>query len=82
VRATAPAGGSLELDWDRDFAPALGVWLAYGGWPVEGEPVEQVALEPTTSQDDHLEAALEQGRAVMLEPGQEHSWWVTMRLTA
>jgi galactose mutarotase-like enzyme len=82
VRARAAAGGSLEFDWDRDFAPALGVWLSYGGWPPEGHPAEQVALEPTTSPDDHLEAALEHGRAVTLEPGQTGRWWVTIGLAA
>ena len=78
VSAVAPDGARLTFDWDRSFAPALGIWLAYGGWPVGEEPVEQVALEPTTSGDDHLAGALEQERARWLAPGEIARWWVRM----
>ena len=82
IRAVAPDGARLEFDWDREFAPVLGVWLAYGGWPLEGEPFEQVALEPTTSSHDHLQSALADDRARTLPPGGTMGWWVRMSLTA
>ena len=80
VRATAPDGASLEVDWDREVVPALGVWLSYGGWPPGGPPREQVALEPTTSPDDDLQSALTAGRARVVDPGQRLDWWVRLRM--
>jgi galactose mutarotase-like enzyme len=79
IRAVARDGARLDFDWDREFAPVLGIWLAYGGWPPEGQPYEQVALEPTTSTDDHLAGAMAAGRERVLEPGGRFSWWVRMR---
>ena len=81
VRAIAPDGAALELDWDRSVAPVIGVWLSYGGWQTDGVPFEQVALEPTTSADDHLQGALEHERAVSLPAGGRLGWWVRMRLS-
>ena len=81
VRAVAPDGARLDLDWDRDFAPALRVWLSYGGWPAEGERREQVALEPCTSEHDDLERAMQAGHQRTLAPGDELRWWVRFRLS-
>jgi len=81
IRAVAPDGARLDFDWDRAFAPVLGIWLAHGGWPPESDAYEQVALEPTTSTDDHLAAALRNDRARTLEPGARMSWWVRLRLS-
>jgi galactose mutarotase-like enzyme len=81
VRAVAPDGARLDIDWDRAFAPVLGVWLSYGGWPPGREPWEQVALEPTTSTDDHLAGALEHDRAAVLPGGGRLGWWVRLRLS-
>jgi hypothetical protein len=77
---TTPDGASLTIDWDRTTAPALRVWLAYGAWPLDGPPVEQVALEPTTSEDDDLGAALAGGRARRLAPGETTTWWMSLRM--
>ena len=74
VAAVAPDGARLSLDWERDFAPVLGIWLAYGGWPVDGDPCEQVALEPTTSAHDDLAAARADGRERVLAPGAKVTW--------
>ena len=81
VRAVAPDGARLDLEWDREFAPLLRVWLGHGGWPVGGPANNQVALEPVTSADDDLLGALEHGRAHTLSPRGESRWWVRMRLT-
>jgi hypothetical protein len=81
VAAVAPDGARLTIDWDRDFAPALGVWLSYGGWPPGGPPVEQVALEPTTSAHDDLAAARTEGRERVLGPGARLAWWVSLRVS-
>ncbi len=60
---------ACELEWDRDFAPALRVWLSYGGWPPGGPASEQVALEPCTSMHDDLAGAMAAGQERILEPG-------------
>ena len=33
VAARATDGSELRFAWDRAFAPTLGIWLDYGGWP-------------------------------------------------
>ena len=33
VAARGVDGAELRFDWDRAFAPVLGIWLDYGGWP-------------------------------------------------
>ncbi len=77
VAARAPDGAELRFGWDRGFAPALGVWLDFGGWP-PGDARHQVALEPTTSPDDDLASALDAGRASVVEPGQPARWTVRL----
>jgi hypothetical protein len=82
VAARDPDGGELRFGWDRDVAPTLGVWLAYGGWPAGGPPRHQVALEPTTSPDDDLAGALAARRARWVEPGRVVRWSVRVALGA
>ncbi len=77
----APDGARLGFEWEREFAPVLRVWQAYGGWPEGEEAVEQVALEPCTSMHDHLAAAMAGGAERILAPGEELRWWVRMRLS-
>lgn len=79
VAARGTDGAELRFDWERDVAPALGIWIDYGGWP-PGEKRHQVALEPTTSPDDDLGAALAAGRARIVEPGGSLSWTVRLEL--
>jgi galactose mutarotase-like enzyme len=81
ARAVAPDGARLDFTWDLDFAPALRVWLAYGGWPPGQTPSEQVALEPCTSMHDHLVGAMADGQERILPPGGELRWWVRLRLS-
>jgi galactose mutarotase-like enzyme len=76
ARVVTPNGSALELTWDRAVGTTVGVWLSFGGWPVGGPPVEQVAIEPTTSPDDHLADAIAHGRARNLTPGESLRWWV------
>jgi hypothetical protein len=81
ARAVAPDGARLDFEWDRAFAPVLRVWLSYGGWPPEGQPAEQVALEPCTSMHDDLEGAVAEGQERVLPPGGELRWWVRLTLS-
>jgi galactose mutarotase-like enzyme len=79
VAAQATDGSELRFEWDRRFAPALGIWLDYGGWP-PGESRHQVAIEPTTSPDDDLGSAIAAGTARILEPGMAVRWEVRLKL--
>ena len=81
ARVVAPDGARLDLEWDRDFAPVLRIWLSFGGWPPREEPSEQIALEPCTSMHDHLADAMEAGQERILPPGAEQRWWVRLRLS-
>ena len=79
VAARGVDGAEIRFEWDREFAPVLGVWLDYGGWPA-GAGRHQVALEPTTSAHDSLEAASRDGSQVWLRPGEVIRWQVTLEL--
>jgi galactose mutarotase-like enzyme len=81
TRVVAPDGSRLDFEWDQVFAPALRIWLSYGGWPPGAEPSEQIALEPCTSMHDDLAGALEAGQERILPPGGALRWWVRLRLS-
>jgi hypothetical protein len=82
ARATAARVGTatswLNVDWDSDTG-ALGLWLTYGGWP-DTDPVNHIAIEPTTAQADDLLAAIRLGSAKILPPGATHRWQISMSL--
>lgn len=82
VAARTSDGAELRFAWDRAVAPTLGVWFSYGGWPTDGEPRHQVALEPTTSPDDDLASAIAAGRATFVAPGRTVRWTVRIALIA
>jgi len=79
ARVVTPDGARLDFEWDQEFAPVLRVWLSYGGWPPDGEPSEQIALEPCTSMHDDLAGALAVGQEKVLPPGGSFRWWVKLR---
>ncbi|MEA2519578.1 MAG: hypothetical protein QOF49_1658, partial [Chloroflexota bacterium] len=77
--ARRPSGATLRFTWDVAVLPVAGLWLDFGGWPADA-PVHQVAIEPTTSEDDDLRSAIEAGRALMVGSGQAAVWNVRMSL--
>jgi hypothetical protein len=79
VLARQPDGATLGFEWDRDFAPVVGLWLDFGGWP-ESAPVWQAAIEPTTSEDDDAASAIAAGRARLLDPAATVTWSVRLLL--
>ena len=72
----------IEVRFNPDEIPWLGLWLCYGGWPEAG-PVRQqcVALEPCTAPVDSLAAAIDSGAARHLAAGASTTWSVEFRLT-
>lgn len=69
------AAGGIEISWHHNDMPALGLWVDYGGWPVDGPPVHQIAIEPTTAKAH----GLTEGQR-FLGPGQSHSWTIKVHL--
>jgi galactose mutarotase-like enzyme len=71
----------LEVQFDQQITPYLGLWLCYGGWP-KGHTARQycVALEPCMAPADSL--ALGGEWAHSLAPGQAESWPLTIRLSS
>jgi galactose mutarotase-like enzyme len=76
------AGLRVQVGFDAELTPHLGLWLCYGGWP-EGQANRQqcVALEPCTAAGDSLAEALEMGWARTLAPGQSAFWWMTIAVS-
>jgi len=70
------SGQLLEVSFDSQRLPYLGVWLCYGGWPSDGEEPLQyaVALEPTTSACNTLAKAQQTSTAISLEAGATYDW--------
>jgi galactose mutarotase-like enzyme len=65
----------VEVQFDPERSPWLGLWLCYGGWP-EGSATRQqcVAIEPCTAPVDSLAEAIAAGQSRRLEPGQSDEW--------
>lgn len=79
--AVQPDGSRLELTWYAPIAPNLGLWLDDGGWPEPPDgPRTQHALEPTTSPDEELTAAIAAGRALVLAPAERVAWSAAFRV--
>ncbi len=79
VAAEAPDGSWLGISWDASFAPYLGIWLDYGGWPADGS-LHQVALEPTTAPADDLAVAIASGHSLTLPAGGRLGWSMAMTI--
>ena len=77
--AIQPDGAGLAIEWDRQAAPFLGVWIDAGGWPA-GTGRHQVALEPTTAPHDDLASAVAAGSAAWARVDHDVTWWTTLRL--
>lgn len=79
----AAAGQRLDVLFDAQRLPYLGVWLCYGGWPDAGAGPRQyaVALEPTTSGCNTLAEAKRSGTAVTLKAGDTFEWEIRFRIS-
>ena len=73
---------TLDIGFDPQRLPYLGVWLCYGGWPDDGPGPRQyaVALEATTSGCNTLSEADRNGSSVTLDPGSTFDWEIRFRI--
>jgi galactose mutarotase-like enzyme len=69
-------GCSLRLNWSASDLPFLGIWIDEGTYNTN--PV--AALEPSTGYYDGLDRAVANGKAPVLEPGQEKHWTLTVSI--
>jgi galactose mutarotase-like enzyme len=72
----------LELIVQPDKVPQVGVWINCRGWAPPGRvPYYNLALEPCIGAPDRLDLAVRDWHtAQMLQPGEERSWSVEIRL--
>jgi galactose mutarotase-like enzyme len=82
ARVVTPDGAHLVVETDRHPIRTIGVWLDSGGWPQDGTPIHQVALEPTSGPHDDVIDALANQHAWLLAPGATLRWWLTVRSVA
>ncbi|MBA2626472.1 MAG: hypothetical protein H0U85_00510 [Gemmatimonadales bacterium] len=75
-------GEQLEFEVDRVEVPQIGVWINCAGWAPAGRtPYYNLALEPCIGAPDRLDQAVyEWQTAQVLQPGEERSWSVSVRL--
>jgi hypothetical protein len=73
----------LDILFDPERLPYLGLWLCYGGWPDDASDVRQhaVALEPTTSGCNTLSEAQRSDSAVALGAGETFDWEIRFRIS-
>jgi galactose mutarotase-like enzyme len=80
-----PRGGErLELVVRPEEVPQVGLWINNRGWaPPRRRPYYNLGLEPAIGAPDRLnEAVRDWNMAQTLEPGEERSWIVELRLPA
>lgn len=68
------SGDYLALTFDITRIPNLGIWINQGGWPLEGAPSFNVALEPGRGFPDRLDVAARNGTAHTLAAHATESW--------
>lgn len=72
---------SLLISFDSRKLPYLGVWLCFGGWPVDSQRKHfTIALEPTTGRPDSLSESVKRNECSQIKPGEEKSWHIEFSL--
>lgn len=67
-------GDFLKFSFPVEKIPYLGIWINEGGWPLDGRPSYNVALEPCTGCPDKLDTAIQRGEYACLKPRAEQTW--------
>lgn len=78
---TADGDGKLEISWDHQKIPHLGLWLNMGAWSGCGSsPYCNLGVEPTTACADALSAAMAGGSDHWLAAGESVSWSLRVQI--
>jgi galactose mutarotase-like enzyme len=77
-------GERLEMIVRAAEVPQVGIWINCRGWAPRGrQPYYNLGLEPCIGAPDRLDAAVNNWKtAQVLEPGEERTWSVEVRLPA
>jgi galactose mutarotase-like enzyme len=67
-------GCQLRLEWSNAELPYFGLWVDEGMY----NAIPAVALEPSNGYYDSLERSIENQRIVILKPGENREWTVTL----
>jgi len=73
-------GDFIKLSFPVDRIPYVGLWINEGGWPFDGKPSFNVALEPCTGCPDKLETAVQRGEYASIRGLGEVSWTLEITL--
>lgn len=72
---------TVLFTFDADEIPYLGIWLCYGGWPIDSQKKHYtVGLEPTNGNSDSLAETIKKNTCSELAPFGEHSWSLKVTL--
>ena len=73
----------IEVSFDPQESPFLGLWLCYGGWPSDSAHRQYcVALEPCMAPMDSLASASAKGYTRKLGAQQKYIWSIAIRVKA
>lgn len=73
---------SLRFHFDPASVPYAGLWFCYGGWPTDViGGVENIALEPSTSNSDSLLKAVKANTAQKIAPKSTNRWRMDLSIT-
>jgi len=74
---------NFRIDYDPDSLPWLGLWVNKRSWSGCGsEPYLNLGVEPATAPHETLSEAVDQGTALVLQPGESHTWSLSVSLAA
>ncbi len=66
---------TILFEFDPNEIPYAGLWLCYGGWPVESPKKHfTIAIEPCTGRPDKLSNAIKRNEHQTIQPGETKSW--------
>ncbi|MEW6061820.1 MAG: DUF5107 domain-containing protein [Bacteroidota bacterium] len=70
---------TLLFEFDPADVPYVGLWLCYGGWPVDS-PKKQftIAIEPCNGRPDKLQNAIQRNECQILAPHTTKTWQLTI----
>ena len=70
-------GTGLELSFDKESVPYLGVWINDGAF----KGYRNIAFEPCTGTFDDPGRARKQGQYSVLTANSEYSWWLNLKVS-
>ncbi len=72
---------SILISFDSKKLPYLGIWLCYGGWPVDSNKKHfTVALEPASGRPDSLSEAIKRNECSVIGINEEKNWQIEFSL--